>query len=208
MHNYQHIEMSAVLPKSALKAFKKSQLLRSRDLESLGIWRASLGELVKRGAISRIRRGLYTLPDAEITENHTLAEIGKRVPNGIICLLSALRFHGLTTQQPYEVWIALDGKAREPHVDQLTLKVIRSSGEALAAGCDEHLIEGVVVKIYRPAKTVVDCFKFRNKIGLDVALEALREAWRGKRCTMDEIMHYARICRMENVMRPYLESLT
>ncbi|HEY5777513.1 MAG TPA: type IV toxin-antitoxin system AbiEi family antitoxin domain-containing protein [Chthoniobacterales bacterium] len=200
--------MTTAIPNAIQKAFKKSSVLRSRDLESHGIWRATLGQLVKKGVIVRVGRGLYTLTEGEVGENHTLAEAGKRIPNGIVCLLSALRFHGLTTQQPHEVWLALDGKAREPRVDHIPLRIVRSSGEALHAGQEEHLIEGVAVKIYCPAKTVADCFKFRNKIGLDVALEALRETWREKGCTMDDLTRYARICRVGNVMRPYLESLT
>ena len=205
---FRHYEMTVTLHKLIREAFKKTSVLRSRDLESLGIWRATLGKLVERGVIGRIGRGLYALPDGEIGEHHTLAEVGKRVPKGIVCLISALRFHGLTTQQSPDVWLAIDGKAREPKLDSVSIRVVRSSGEALQAGREEHTIEGVKVNIYCPAKTVADCFKFRNKIGLDVALEALREAWREKRCTMDELLRYARICRVENVMRPYLESLT
>ena len=189
------------------RAFKRSSVLRTKELESHGIWRAELGALVRHGALVRLGRGLYMLPTGEIGEHHALAEAAKRVPLGVVCLLSALRFHNLTTQQPHEVWLALDGKARHPALDTPPLRVVRSSGIALRAGQEEHKIEGVSVKIYSPAKTVVDCFKYRNKIGLDVALEALREAWREKRCTMDELMHYARICRVANVMRPYLESL-
>lgn len=204
----RHIEMSAFLPNPVQRAFEKSSVLSSRDLESCGIWRATLGTLVKKGAITRIGRGLYTLPDGEVGENHTLAEIGKRVPKGVVCLLSALRFHGITTQQPHEVWLAIDGKARAPRVKHLSIRIMRSSGEALAAGREEHMIEGVRVNVYGAAKTVADCFKFRNKIGLEVAMEALRETWREKCCTMDELIRYARICRVENVMRPYLESLT
>lgn len=206
--NFRRFGMTTSLPKSVRDAFEKSSVIRSRDLESLGIWRATLGRLVEGGRIERIGRGLYALPDAEIGEHHTLAEVGKRVPNGIICLISALRFHGLTTQQSPEVWLAIDGKAREPKLDSVSIRVVRSSGEALQAGRQEHMIEGVNVNVYCPAKTVADCFKFRNKIGLDVALEALRESWREKRSSMDELIRYARICRVENVMRPYLESLT
>lgn len=200
--------MMAALHKPIREAFKNTSVLRSRDLESLGIWRATLGKLVENGVIERVGRGLYALPDGEIGENHTLAEVGKRVPKGILCLVSALRFHGLTTQQSPDVWLAIDGKAREPKLDSVCLRIVRPSGEALLAGREAHVIEGVKISIYCPAKTVADCFKFRNKIGLDVALEALREAWRAKRCTMDELLRHARICRVENVMRPYLESLT
>jgi len=200
--------MNPALHQPIREAFKNTSVLRSRDLESLGIWRAKLGKLVESGILERIGRGLYSLPDGEIGEHHTLAEVGKRVPKGIICLVSALRFHGLTTQQSADVWIAIDGKSREPKLNSVSLRIVRPSGEALQAGREEHTIEGVKVSIYCPAKTVADCFKFRNKIGLDVALEALRETWRAKRCTMDELMRYARVCRVENVMRPYLESLT
>jgi predicted transcriptional regulator of viral defense system len=126
----------------------------------------------------------------------------------VVCLLSALRFHNLTTQAPHEIWLALDRKARRPAVDYLPLRVVRFSGAALDECQEQHLIEGVRVRIYNIAKTVADCFKYRNKIGLDVALEALREAWRNKSCTMSELTHYARICRVSNVMKPYLESLT
>jgi predicted transcriptional regulator of viral defense system len=129
------------------------------------------------------------------------------VPRGIICLLSALRFHGLTTQAPFEVWIAIDVKAWHPKVDNLPLRVVRFSGEALAAGIEEHVIEQVHVRIYGAAKTVADCFKYRNKIGLDVALEALRDCWRLRRATMDELWTYAKVCRVANVMRPYLEAI-
>lgn len=206
--NFRRFEMSAAIPVAIKKAFQKSSVLRTRDLESLGIWRASLGRLVEHGAVVRVGRGLYSLPDGEIGENHTLAEAAKRVPRGVICLLSALRFHGLTTQHPHELWLAIDGKAREPKMDYPPLRIVRPSGEVLRAGQESHLIEGVSAKVFNPAKTVADCFKFRNKIGLEVALEALRETWRAKRCTMDQLLRYARICRVENVMRPYLESLT
>jgi len=196
-----------MLPTPARKAFKASGLLRAKELEAAGIWRATLGRLVNQGTLVRVGRGLYSLPDGDVGENHTLVEITKRVPHGVVCLLSALRFHGLTTQQSHEVWLAIDGKAREPKMSHLPLRIVRPGGTALTSGQERHVIEGVSVKIYSPAKTVADCFKFRNKIGLDVALEALRETWRAKRCTMDELMHYGRICRVEKVMRPYLESL-
>ena len=205
---YRHIEMTGKLPSMIESAFKTSSILRTRDLEAHGIWRANLRDYVEQGVLTRIGRGLYTLVGVEAGENHSLAEIGKRVPQGTVCLLSALRFHGLTTQQPHETWLALDGRARSPKTDSLALRIVRFTGSALSEGREEHVIEGVPVKIYNPAKTVADCFKFRNKIGLDVALEALRETWRARRCGMSELMRYARVCRVANVMRPYLESLT
>ena len=205
---YRHIEMTGKLPSLIESAFKTSSILRTRDLEAHGIWRANLRDYVEQGVLTRVGRGLYTLVGVEAGENHSLAEVGKRVPQGTVCLLSALRFHGLTTQQPHETWLALDGRARSPKADSLALRIVRFTGSALSEGREEHVIEGVPVKIYNPAKTVADCFKFRNKIGLDVALEALRETWRARRCGMSELMRYARVCRVANVMRPYLESLT
>lgn len=205
---YRHIEMTGKLPSVIESAFKTSSILRTRDLEAHGIWRANLRDYVEQGVLTRVGRGLYTLVGVEAGENHSLAEVGKRVPQGTVCLLSALRFHGLTTQQPHETWLALDGRARSPKTDSLALRIVRFTGAALSEGREEHVIEGVPVKIYNLGKTVADCFKFRNKIGLDVALEALRETWRARRCSMSELMRYARVCRVANVMRPYLESLT
>jgi predicted transcriptional regulator of viral defense system len=204
----QHIEMAFKIPTAIKSAFKTSSVLRTRDLEAHGIWRAKLRGYVEQGVLIKVERGLYTRPGVKIGENHSLAEAGKRAPRATVCLLSALRFHGLTSQQPHEVWLAVDGKARAPKGDSLAFRVVRFSGAALLEGCEEHMIEGVPVKIYNPAKTVADCFKFRNKIGLDVALEALRETWRARRCGIAELMRYARVCRVANVMRPYLESLS
>ena len=189
-------------------AFEGTTLLRTRDLTARGFDRVQLRQAVESGLLDHAGRGLYRPPEADITEHHTLAEVAKRVPDGVICLLSALRFHGLTTQSPHEVWITIPHKAWHPRLDNVGLRVMRSSGSALSEGVETHVIEGVPVKIYQPAKTVADCFKFRNKIGLDVALEALREVWRARRVTMTELEHYARIDRMARVMNPYLTSLT
>jgi predicted transcriptional regulator of viral defense system len=130
------------------------------------------------------------------------------VPKGIICLLSALRFHGLTTQAPFEVWLAIENKALAPKLEYPPLRIVRFSGAALTEGVEEHIVDGVTIRITGVAKTVADCFKYRNKIGLDVALEALRDAWHEKRMNSDEIWRYAKVCRVANVMRPYLDSLT
>jgi predicted transcriptional regulator of viral defense system len=182
-------------------------ILRPRDLDAHGIPREYLKRLLERGLLERLGRGLYVLPDADFTENHSLAEACKRVPHGVVCLLSALRFHGLTTQAPFEVWLALDRKVWRPKEDAIPLRIVRFSAKAMAVGATEHQIEGVPVRVFDPAKTVADCFKYRNKIGLDVALEALRDCWRQRRCSMDELWRYATVCRVANVMRPYLESL-
>ena len=191
-----------------LDLVRKAGILRPRDLQKHGIPRQYLRILHNRGLVRRLGRGLYVAHDAPLTEHHSLAEATKRVPHGVVCLLSALCFHGLTTQTPREVWLAIDEKARVPKPGALRLRIVRVSRKTLLRGVQEHSIEGVPVKVYNPAKTVADCFKYRNKIGLDVALEALRECWRERRATMDELWHYAKICRMANVMRPYLEMLT
>jgi predicted transcriptional regulator of viral defense system len=182
-------------------------VLRPRDLQARGLPPEYLHRLYRRGLLERSARGLYRLPDAELTEHHTLVEACKRVPHGVACLLTALKFHTLTTQWPFEVWLALDGKARAPQAHDLPLRTMRFSGQALSFGIEEHWIEGVLVHVYTPAKTVADCFKYRHKIGLDVALEALRETWHERRATMDEIYEAARVCRVERVMQPYLEAL-
>lgn len=186
---------------------RQQGILRPRDLVALGLPRAYLGHLAQEGLVERVGRGLYRSRSVVLTEQHTLAEVCRRVPQGVVCLLSALRYHDLTTQSPVEVWLALGSKARTPKTDLLPLRIVRFSAAALAAGIEERLVEGVPVQVYDPAKTVVDCFKYRNKIGLEVALEALRMGWRERRFTMDQLWGYATICRMTNVMRPYLESL-
>jgi predicted transcriptional regulator of viral defense system len=191
-----------------LELAREFGLLRPRDLEAYGIHREYLRRLEQRGLLIRAGRGLYTLAEDDISEHQSLAEVSKRVPHGVICLLSALRFHNLTTQAPFEVWLAIHHKARAPRQDRLLMHIIYMSGKAFQFGIEIHQIEGVQVPVYNPAKTIADCFKYRNKIGLDVALEALQECWKERRSTMDELWHYAKICRVSNVMRPYLESLT
>lgn len=190
-----------------LQLARQHGVLRARDLAPYRIARESLTRLTRAGRLVRVGWGLYVLPEADVTEFHSLAEAAQRVPSGILCLLSALRFHDLTTQAPFEVWMALSPKARQPRPGALPLRIVRFSGRALTEGIAEQVIEGVRVRVFHPAKTVADCFKYRNKIGLDVALEALRETWRAHRATMDELWRYAEICRVANIMRPYLESL-
>ena len=155
----------------------------------------------------RVGRGMYTLPRAKVTEHHSFAEVAKRVPESTICLLSALAFYDLTTQAPHEVWIALPPGARTPRSTVTAIRPHRFSGKALTEGREKYIIEGVSVMIYVPAKTVADCFKFRNKIGIDVAIEALRESLRKKAATVSEIRYFAHICRVARVMRPYLDSV-
>lgn len=181
-------------------------LVRPRDVEARGIARESLLRLYRQGLLVRAARGVYALADAPASEHHSLAVAAKRAPRGVICLLSALRFHGLTTQDPHEVWIAIDFKARKPSIQSPALRVVRFSGRALGEGTEEHAIEGVQVRVYSAAKTVADCFKYRHKIGTDIAIEALRDALRTRKATIGDIHRYAKVCRVANVMRPYLES--
>ncbi|MBE9210576.1 type IV toxin-antitoxin system AbiEi family antitoxin domain-containing protein [Nostoc sp. LEGE 06077] len=190
-----------------LELARERGIIQAKEAEALGIHRQHLKRLEQQGRLIRSARGIYTFADAPITERHTLVEVVKRVPQGVICLLSALNFHELTTQAPFEVWLAIPQKARAPKEDLLPLRIVRMSGQALESGIEKHFVEGVRVPVYSPAKTVVDCFKFRSKVGLDVALEALRECLQKKCCTVDEIWQYAKICRMQNVIRPYLEAL-
>lgn len=190
-----------------LELAREAGILRARDLDRLGIAREHLSRLEQRGLLERIDRGLYMLPGADVTEFHSLVEATGRVPHGVICLTSALAFHHLTTQAPHEVWMAIDAKAYRPKSDVLPLRIVRFSGKALTYGIETHLIEGVRVRVYSPAKTVADCFKFRYKIGKDVAFEALRETWYARRATVHELRAAAEVCRVWQVMRPYLEAL-
>ncbi len=193
---------------SLLDLARAHGLVRPRDLAAHGIARVTLTRAVRAGQIERVGRGLYALPGRSVSAHGSLAEVARRVPKGVVCLLSALRFHGLTTQAPFEVWLAVGNKAAAPRLAYPPLRVVRFSGAALSEGVETQVIDGVPVSITSVAKTVADCFKYRHKIGLDVALEALREAWSGKRMTSDDLWRNAKVCRVTNVMRPYLESLS
>jgi predicted transcriptional regulator of viral defense system len=177
---------------------------RARDA---GVSRVALSRLAKAGGVERVGRGLYVHSRTRFTEHHTLVEAAVRVPHGVICLLSALRFHKLTTQNPHEVWLAIGTTARKPRVDWPPLRIVRFSGVALSFGVEKHAIERVEVRITSREKTVADCFKYRNKIGLDVALEALREYLRSRRRSVDALMEAAAASRVKNVIRPYLETM-
>jgi predicted transcriptional regulator of viral defense system len=181
-------------------------VLRPRDLDAHGVPRSYLHALEGQGLVSRAGRGLYVTAKAATSEHHTVAEAAKAVPNGVVCLLTALRMHGLTTQAPFEVWVAIDRKAWKPKIEYPPLRIVRFSGPALTDGVQVRNVEGVPVRLYGPAKTVADCFKYRNKIGLDVALEALRDCLRQRRATVDELHRAATVCRVANVMRPYVEA--
>jgi predicted transcriptional regulator of viral defense system len=179
-----------------------------RELAEAGIHRQVLTRLVHEGRIERVARGMYRLAEQPITEHHGLAVAATAVPQGVICLLSALQYHGIGTHLPSEVWMALDRRAWRPRLAYPPLRIVRYTGKALTEGVERHTIEGRAVKVYSVAKTLADCFKYRNKIGLDVALEALRDAWRRRRFRMEELDRFAAICRVQRVMQPYLEALT
>lgn len=206
--HYDTIAMKVSRIEKIIGLAGETGIIRPRDLDKYGIPREYLRRLCDKGVLERQARGIYALRGAEMTEHHSLVQASMRVPKGVVCLLSALRFHGITTQSPFEIWLAIDRKARLPKVEGVPLRLVRFSGEALTEGVEQHRIEGVDVSVYCPAKTVADCFKYRNKIGLDVALEALRECRRERRCTMGDLWRYAKVCRVANVMRPYLEALS
>jgi predicted transcriptional regulator of viral defense system len=187
---------------------RRKGLVRSRDLEREGISRSTLKRLNERGVVERVARGIYGLPGAVLTEHHSLAEATRLVPGGVICLLTALRFHGLTTQNPFEVWMAIEAKAWRPKHQGLKLRLVHFSGPSFREGVEEHNVGGVRIRVYSAAKTVADCFKFRNKIGIDVAVEALKDFTRQHRGGANDLARFARICRVSRVMQPYLDAIS
>lgn len=193
---------------AVLKFAQHQSLLRARDLNALGLPTVLLTRLVAAGKLKRVARGVYSLPGRAIGEHRSLAEVAVRVPKGVVCLLSALRVHGIGTQAPFEVWMAIPPNTPTPRMDQPALRVVRMSGASLTEGVEPVEIDGVQVPVFNAAKTVADCFKYRNKIGVDVALEALRDGWHQGKLPMDALWHYATVNRVTNVMRPYLESVT
>jgi len=195
-------------PERLLRLARQRGSITRREVAEAGIHTHTLSRLVRAGALERVARGRYRLPDAPITEQHGLALGAAAVPKAVICLLSALSFHQIGTQFPHQAWIALDRRARRPSLAHPRLRVLRFSGKALTEGIEVHGIEGETVRVYGVAKTLADVFKYRNKIGLDVALEALKDYLRKYRGKTDDLWRYAKICRIANVLRPYLEALT
>lgn len=197
----------STLEQAVLALAERQPLLRVRDLTAQALPTVVLSRLVAAGKLERVARGVYSLPGRALSEHRSLAEVALRVPRGVVCLLSALRVHGIGTQAPFEVWLAIPPHTPTPRLDQPALRVVRMSGPSLIEGIEPIEIDGVQVPVFNAAKTVADCFKYRNKIGLDVALEALRDGWAQRRLTMDALWHYAAVNRVANVMRPYLESV-
>ncbi|MFO0415706.1 MAG: type IV toxin-antitoxin system AbiEi family antitoxin domain-containing protein [Pseudomonadota bacterium] len=199
--------MSSDKRATLLKFIAKQGIVRPSDIAALGISAVYLNKLYREGLLERPSRGIYTVKGAKVDQHQTLLEACKRIPRGIVCLLSALQFHGLTTQLPFEVWLAIDVKAHRPQGDLPPVRICRFSKAALEFEIQKHKIGNSVIRVYSPAKTVADCFKYRNKIGLDVAIEALRAVWSNNKASMDDLYKAAKVCRVANVMRPYLESI-
>lgn len=192
----------------ALDLVKCLGLVRPKDLTQHGIPVVYLRRLLNRGELVQPARGVYAVAGHEPTLHHSLAMVSKRIPRGVVSLLSALAYHEIGTQLPSVVWLAIDQRSRPLVTTGLPAKIVRFSAQSLSEGVEEHSLEGVTVRITNPAKTIADCFKFRNKVGLDVALEALRDAWRKRKVTMAELDRFAATNRVTNVMQPYLEMLT
>ncbi len=191
-----------------LQLVRERGLVRAREVAAAGYPTALLYRLRDRGELEQVGPGLFRDPDADLTERHSYAEVAKLVPAGVICLLSALSFHEIGTQNPWQVWIALEKGSQRPRSPGLPLKTVWFSGDAMEEGVERHEVEGVDVRVFSAAKTVADLFKFRNKVGVDVAIEALREGLERRIFSRDQILHFARICRVERVMKPYLQALS
>lgn len=185
------------------KIFRASDVARD-----IGLSRMYISRLVKEGQLERVGYGLYALAGIEFNENQSLLEVAAKVPNGVLCLLSALRFHELTTQNPFEVWIAIERDTWIPKMDAVRLRVFTFSPKVYGSGIEKHTIGGVEVKVYSPAKTIADCFYYRKTVGLDVCIEALRDAWRSRKVTMDELFNFAKIRNVKGTMLPYLNTLS
>jgi predicted transcriptional regulator of viral defense system len=190
-----------------LRLARHQGLVRAADLRAAGLSSQLLLKLYQAGRLQRVARGVYSVPSHMPSEHRSLAQAAVRVPKGVVCLLSALQWHQLGTQLPHEVWLAVPPGTASPKQGHPPLRLVRFSGASHAEGVEVVRVEGVEVHVYGVAKTLCDCFKLRNKVGLDVALEALKQAWRERRFAMDELFHFARVDRVEKVMRPYVEAL-
>lgn len=191
-----------------IELLSRKGLIRARDALDQGIPSVVLSRMVAAGRLERSSRGVYTLPEGAANEHRALLDVAIRIPSAVICLLTALRYHQIGTQSPFEVWAALPTSKPPPRLDYPPVRYVWMSPSTLSEGVDVAQLDGVTVRIFNPAKTIADCFKFRNKLGTDVAVEALADAWRRELVSMDDLWHFAKIDRVSNVMRPYLESLT
>ena len=196
-------------PKERLLEFAaKNKFFRASDAETKAqVSRVYLQRLAEEGKLVRTARGLYSLAGDDFTETRDVLEVAARVPRGVLCLLSALRFHELTTQNPSEIWLAIERGQRVPKVENVPVRVFRFSPKVYEAGIETHKIEGAEIKVYSAAKTVADCFRYQREVGFDVALEALRDVWAKRKATMDELYHFAEVRNIKNKMLPYLKTL-
>lgn len=190
-----------------LDLVRQKGLLRASDLDAIDAPRVVLTRLTSAGLLDKVGRGLYRLPGQPGSEHEGLAAVAAKVPQAVFCLLTALQFHELTTQLPRQIWIAMPRGSHVPRIDYPPIRMVQMTGDIYAAGVEEHLRDGVKLRVYGAAKTVADCFKHRNRIGLDVALEALKDARARRKASADDLWHYAKICRVANVMLPYLEAI-
>ena len=190
-----------------LELTRQRGLLRSRDLQTVDAPRVILTRMTASGQLEKVGRGLYRLPQTQMSADESLNAIAIKVPQAVFCLLTALQFHGLTTQLPRQVWLAMPRGSHAPRIDYPPIRMVQYSGQSYSQGIEVFEREQVLLRVYSVAKTVIDCFKHRSAIGLDVALEALKEARAGQRASADELWRFAKICRVANVMRPYLEAI-
>ncbi|MDQ3058204.1 MAG: AbiEi antitoxin N-terminal domain-containing protein [Pseudomonadota bacterium] len=191
----------------ALDQLQLKGMLCPSDLSGAGIARMALTRLTASGQLEKVGRGLYRLPNAGASEHESLITIAARAPQAVFCLLTALQFHGLTTELPRQVWIAMPRGSHAPRIDYPPVKMLQFTGDAYGAGIELFERDQMPIRVYGVAKTVADCFKHRNKIGLDVALDALKDARAQGKASADELWHFAKICRVANVMRPYMEAI-
>ena len=196
-------------PKERLLEFaRENKFFRARDAEAQAdVSRVYLQRLIEQGKLVKTARGLYSLAGGDFTETRDVLEVAARVPRGVLCLLSALRFHELTTQNPFEIWLAIERGQRVPKVENVPVRVFRFAPKVYEAGIETHKIEGAEIKVYSAAKTVADCFRYQREVGFDVALEALRDAWAKRKATMDELYHFAEVRNIKNKMLPFLMTL-
>lgn len=193
---------------NAIKVFKKhGGILRTSEVLEEGIYRRTLYYMEEEGIVTKLERGVYKLAHTDMLSNPDLTIVAKKIPKAKVCLISALDFHEMTTQIPHEVHIALPRTSRDPTIEHPPIKVYRFSGESLTKGIEKHEVDGVMVRVYNPAKTIADCFKFRNKIGLDVAMEALQQGIKQDKTSYSDIIKYAKVCRVKTVIKPYLEGI-
>jgi predicted transcriptional regulator of viral defense system len=186
---------------------KQKGIVKISELTSLDVTRATIARLVDEGKLEKLARGLYCLPETELSEKESLIVVASRTPKAVFCLLTALQIHELTTQLPRKVWLAMPRGSHTPKISYPPIKMIQYSETSYLEGIETIQSDNFKLKVYSPAKTVADCFKHRNKIGIDVAIEALKDTYNSNKATMDEFWYYAKICRVAKVMRPYLETI-